>query len=346
VSPKGTIRIGVIGCGKIAEKHLNAYRQLEGLDVTVTDIVDKGRTVAENYGARWHPAPGELIDGDEVDALDVCTPTPSHAAFIARALESGKHVFCEKPLARNLAEARDIQEKARHAGTVLMVGYLYRFHPAFQFAREVVHEGIIGDPYFATFRLGGRGSHKAWKHRLETGGGAGNEMLVHMVDLALWYFGEPTYITNLYTDTILDRREIEGQSVRADAEDIVLLKLETRSGVHALCQSDLITPGYMNHIEIEGTNGSVFTSILDYLPTTVYCKEPRGVYDRGHNFLTFPKVDLFERELGHFLDCVRRGNGSAINSVDDSVRLMSVVESALPGHGEPTRGREHSRTAG
>jgi myo-inositol 2-dehydrogenase / D-chiro-inositol 1-dehydrogenase len=320
-------RIGVIGCGKIAEKHLAAYRKLD-VDIVVSDIVERGRMVAENYGAEWCPDPDELLSDPTVAAVDVCTPTPTHADFIIRALDEHKHAFCEKPLARNLEEAEAIRRKAEENGCFLMVGYLYRFHPAFQFAREIVREGIIGDPYFATLRLGGRGSHKAWKHKAETGGGAANEMLIHMLDLALWYFGEPAGVENLYTDTILSEREVEGELVQADAEDIVVLKLLHESGVTSLCESDLLTPGYMNHVEIQGSNGSILTSILDYVPTCVYCKEERGVFDRGQNFREFGKVDLFERELGHFLAVINGEEREAVNSVHDSVRLMQVVEAA------------------
>ncbi|MEA2168817.1 MAG: hypothetical protein QOF76_2117 [Solirubrobacteraceae bacterium] len=324
-------RIGVIGCGKIAEKHLNAYRKLDGVEVVVSDVVAKGEMIARNYGADWAPDPAALIHGDAVDAIDVCTPTPTHAAIIGDALASGKHVFCEKPLARDLAEAREIERMALEADRILMVGYLYRFHPAFQFAKEILEEGILGDPYLATFRLGGRGSHKAWKHRRETGGGAGSEMLVHMIDLALWYFGECTGAVNLHTETLLSAREIEGETVDVDAEDLTLIRVDTATGVRVLCQSDLLTPGYMNHFEIQGTNGSLFSSILDWLPTVVYCKEPRGVYDRGQNFFEFPKVDLFVRELGHFVQRIRDPDVHDVNSVRDSINLMSVVERTLPG---------------
>jgi myo-inositol 2-dehydrogenase/D-chiro-inositol 1-dehydrogenase len=323
-------RIGVIGCGKIAEKHLNAYRRL-GVEVVVTDIVERGAMIAANYGAAWNPAPEEVIHGAEVDAIDVCTPTPTHCAFITEALRSGKHVFCEKPLARDLAEAEAIERTAAESGRILMVGYLYRFHPAFEFAREIIQGGIIGRPYFATFRLGGRGSHKAWKHRRETGGGAGSEMLVHMLDVALWYFGEVTEAVTLLTDTMVPEREIEGEIVQADAEDVILLRIETASGVRVICQSDLVTPGYMNHFEVQGTNGSLFSSILDYMPTLVYCKEPRGVYDRGQNFFDFPKVDLFVAQLGHFLQRIE-GSGDERNSVHDSIGLMKVLDRAMRNH--------------
>lgn len=320
------IRVGLIGCGKIAEKHLDAYRTLEGVDVTVTDIVDRGRSVAERYEVGWNPVPTDVTSNAQFDAIDVCVPTPVHAEYISLALREGKHVFVEKPLASNVAEARAIAEQAAASETVVMAGYLYRHHPAMQFARDAIRTKVIGDPYLATFRIGGRGSHKAWKHRSETGGGAGNEMLVHMLDLALWYFGEPLTATNLYSDLLVPTREIEGELVAADAEDFMLVSLEMASGVQVLCQSDLVTPGYMNHIEVQGTNGSLMTSILDYMPKTVYCKEPAGVYDRGHTFLDFPQTNLFERELGQFLACIRGEDASDVHSVDDSVRLMELVD--------------------
>jgi predicted dehydrogenase len=321
------LKIGVIGCGRIAEKHLNAYKRLIGVEITVTDIVEKGKAIAQNYGVLWHDNPDDLILGDKIDVVDVCTPTPSHADVIIKALESGKHVFCEKPLARNLEEAMKIQEKVSQTAKIVMVGYLYRFHPAFQFAKDIIEEQIIGKPYYAIFRLGGRGSHKAWKHKRENGGGSGNEMLVHMLDLILWYFGKPSTIENLYVDTILQKREIEGKTVETDAEDLILLKMEMANGTKVLCESDLITPSYMNYIEVHGTNGSLWTSILDYLPTIVYCKEPRGIYDRGHNFFEFPKVDLFKKELDHFIDCVKNGDKPRTHSIDESVKIMELLES-------------------
>jgi len=336
MTQKETLHVGVIGCGKIAEKHLNAYRKLKGVRVTVTDIVPKGQVVARRYGVGWHPDPDGLIADAGVDAVDVCIPTPAHAETILKALDAGKPVFCEKPLARNLEEARAIARKAEETGRIVMVGYLYRFHPAFQFAREVLQEEVLGRPYFALFRLGGRGSHKAWKHKRETGGGAGNEMLVHMLDLALWYFGPPRRVRLLELDTVLKEREIEGKVVQVDAEDLIVLQLETEGGVKILCESDLLTPSYMNYMEVQGTNGSLWTSILEHFPTLLYLKEPRGVYDRGQNVFEFPRVDLFERELEHFVRCVRDGTPPELNSLDDSLRLMEILErvrEATSSHG-------------
>jgi myo-inositol 2-dehydrogenase/D-chiro-inositol 1-dehydrogenase len=323
------VKIGVVGCGKIAEKHLNAYKKFEDIEVAVTDIVEKGKMIAKHYGVNWHDNPDNLILGNSVDAIDVCIPTPLHGEVILKAMDAGKHVFCEKPLTKNLDEAIQIQEKAIQTNRVVMVGYLYRFHPAFQLGKDIIREGVIGKPYYGLFRLGGRGSHKAWKHKRETGGGAKNEMLVHMLDLILWYFGETKSIKTFYVDTILKEREIEGKVVKINAEDLILLNIEMANGVKVLCESDLITPSYMSYLEVHGTNGSFWTSILDYFPTIVYCKEPRGVYDRGHNFFKFSQVDLFEKELRNFIESIENGKKPTLNSVEDSIKINKIIESAM-----------------
>jgi len=319
------LRIGVIGCGRIAEKHLQAYKKLKDIEITVTDILQEGQTIAKNYGVNWHNNPDELIAGHEIDAVDICVPTPLHVEFIMKALQSGKHIFCEKPLAMNLKEAKEIQEKAAQASTLLMVGYLYEFHPAYQLGKDVIEEHILGEPYYAIFRLGGRGSTSAWKHKRKTGGGASNEMLVHMLDVILWYFGEVKTIEKLYADIVLKEREIEGRRIVPDAEDVVLLKIETNDGMKILCESDLITPSYMNYVEVHGTNGSLWTSILDYFPTIVYCRQPKGVYDRGHNLFNFPKVDLFQKELSYFIQCIQSGEVPTVNSGGHSIKVMELI---------------------
>ena len=110
---------------------------------------------------------------------------------------------------------------------------------------------------------------------------------------------------------------------------MILLRLRMGSYMSVICQSDLVTPGYMNHVEIQGTNGSLFTSIIDRLPTTLFLREPAGAYGRGEHVVRFPKADLFARELEHFVGQCRAG-AQGLNSVEDSLRLMAVVESALP----------------
>lgn len=322
------MKIGIIGCGKIAERHLTGYKKIEGAEVSVSDLVlDKAKSLSEDYGVDYEEDPDDLIKGENIDAVDVCVPTRHHAEVILKALENDKHVFCEKPLTNSLEEAEEIEKKSRESNRIVMSGYLYRFHPAFEKVKEVLEERIIGEPYYAVFRVGGRGSHRAWKHKKSEGGGAINEMLVHMLNLVTWYFDGVETAQNLSTETVLETREIDGEEVEADAEDLTVLRLETVEGAKVLCESDLITPSYMNYVEIHGTNGSIWTSILDYFPTVVYCKEPRGVYNQGNNFFEYERVDLFEKELRHFVESVENGEKPSLNSIEDSVETLKVIES-------------------
>ncbi len=326
------MKIGIVGCGKIAEKHLAAYKKIGGIGVVVSDVDgNKARKLGQTHGIEWSDNPDELIGKDGIDVIDVCTPTPYHAEAVLKALANCKHVFCEKPLAVNLGDTKKIRKKISETGKIVMVGYLYRFHPAFKLVKEVLEEGVIGEPYYAIFRVGGRGSHKAWKHQKDKGGGAVNEMVAHMLDLAIWYFGRIETAENLFTATILKTREIGGRKVRADAEDFVLLRLRATQGAEVICEGDLITPSYMNYVEFHGTNGSIWASILDYFPTIVYCKEPRGVYNQGNNFFRFPRVDLFEKELRYFLESIQRGRQPSLNSIKDSVEALKIIESIKGG---------------
>lgn len=319
------IRIGVLGCGKIAERHILAYKKILGVKLVVADV-DRGQAqrLGQELGVTVAETPEALFASSAIQAVDVCVPTLYHKENILKALEHGKHVFCEKPLCLNLGEALELKEAASASGKVVMTGYLYRFHPAFQFAKETLAEGIIGRPYFAIFRLGGRGSHALWKHKKSEGGGAILEMLVHKLDLVLWYFEDTPETTPLVLETVLKKREINGQEYEVDAEDLVLLRMRIQD-VEVLCESDLLTPSYMNYLEIHGENGSIFTSILHFLPTLVFCKKPKGIFSQGNNIYTFPTENLFEKELGHFIAAIESGGGNT-NSIDDSIRILRIID--------------------
>ena len=320
------MKVGVLGCGKQAYKHVPSLRKL-GCDVVVADVVeDMACRLSETFRVKYLSSAQALLEDESIAAVSICTPTPTHYPLIKEILAAGKHFFCEKPLTSNYQEAEAIQKALNKTDLVGMVGYLYRFHPAFELIQDLIMDGTVGRPYFGIFRLGGRGSHRIWKHQKDKGGGAMNEMMVHMLDLVLWYFGAITKTRTILFDTVLTERQVEGKTIKADAEDLVLVHLETERGVKIVCESDLITPSYMNYIEIQATNGSIVTSILDYFPSLVYCKEPRGTYQTGNNILRFPKVNLFEKQLQYFLECITNCHHPHRNTVRESVYLLKLID--------------------
>jgi len=205
-----------------------------------------------------------------------------------------------------------------------MVGYLYCFHPSFQKLKNVIRDNIIGKPYYALFRIGGRGNHRRWV-RENKGGGAMMDMMVHMLDLSDWYFGEPEKIELLVYETILKKRIIDGTEYDVDVEDFVLLRMKNKTGVNIVCQADLITPSYMNVVEVHGDNGSFFGSIIDSLPTMVYCNSARILYDRGKNIFHYPHINLFEKELEYFVESLMN-KAKPVDSVATSIRTLRIIE--------------------
>ena len=186
---KKEIKIGLIGCGKQSLKHLPALKKIDARIIIADQDAELALMRSKEFKIEAARTVDEIFDNPEISAVDICTPTPTHHYLIKRAVESQKSFFCEKPLSSSFEEALSIEKLLEKTSLVGMVGYLYRFHPAFETIMDCIDEAIVGQPYFATFRLGGRGSHRIWKHKKNQGGGAINEMMVHMIDLVLWYFG-------------------------------------------------------------------------------------------------------------------------------------------------------------
>ena len=322
-----SVKIGVVGCGIMAERHLNAYLKMDG--VKVVAVCDINFELAKYIGGKYRAIPyqnyEDLIKDENINAIDVCVPTILHHNVVLNALENNKHVFCEKPLTNKLEYVEQIKEKIIERKKILMTGYLYNFHPSFKRLKLILKEKTIGDPYFAIFRIGGRGSRQIWKHKKDSGGGALLEMMVHMLDLASSYFYPFKEVQTIHYDTILKRRFIESKEIEANAEDCVYLRLRSEKDVEIICEADLITPSYMNYVEVHGDNGSFFGSILDYFPTMIYCKEPKGVYNQGVNLFPNPRVDLIQEELEHFTK-VLQGLTEPTDFINKELQIFKIIE--------------------
>jgi predicted dehydrogenase len=192
------IRLGVIGCGGVAElRHLPALRRVKGVEVVALADVDSSRLerVARQLGtAQRYIDYSDLIERGDVDAVAVCVPPALHVAVARAALEAGKHVFIEKPLALRLTECDLLLESAdAHVALKVMVGFNLRWHRLVRAAREIIRRGELGEIKLVstTFTSGVRlGEDFAdWRRHKETGGGALFELGVHHFDLLRFLLG-------------------------------------------------------------------------------------------------------------------------------------------------------------
>ena len=192
----GKHRIGLVGCGSIAQKkHLPALAvQAHRAElVGFCDIIEeRAKGYAETYGtpeAKYYTDYRELMKDDSIDIVYVCTPNVSHCEITCAALEAGKHVLCEKPMAVTGAEAQKMVDTAKRTGKKLTVGYQNRFRMDSQFLKEAINEGHLGEIYYGEALAIRRRAVPTWGvfiDKEKQGGGPLIDIGTHALDLTLW----------------------------------------------------------------------------------------------------------------------------------------------------------------
>ncbi len=188
------VRIGIIGCGGIANgKHMPALKRLPDVEmVAFCDIIEERAVkAAETYGvegAKVFTDYKELLKLD-LDVVHVLTPNKQHSFITVDALEAGKHVMCEKPMAINTAEAQKMIDAAKRTGKKLTIGYQNRFRPESMYLKKVIEAGDLGEIYYARGQAIRRRAVPTWGVFLDEenqGGGPLIDIGTHALDLTLW----------------------------------------------------------------------------------------------------------------------------------------------------------------
>ncbi|GAT74256.1 Gfo/Idh/MocA family protein [Microbacterium hydrocarbonoxydans] len=203
------LRVAVIGAGFMARAHSHAWRTAPRffdlpreprLSVLVSRDESKGAQLARDWG--WESWSGDwrtVIDRDDIDVVDICTPGDTHARIAVAALEAGRHVLCEKPLANDPADAAMMvaaSESAARRGVVAMCGYSYRRTPALASARRLIADGALGTirhvraQYLQDWLSDPDAPHTWRLDRAAAGSGALGDIGAHSIDTAQWLTGE------------------------------------------------------------------------------------------------------------------------------------------------------------
>ncbi|HHV55579.1 MAG TPA: Gfo/Idh/MocA family oxidoreductase [Firmicutes bacterium] len=189
------VRVGIIGVGGIANgKHMPSLAKLPNVEmVAFCDIIEE-RAVegAKKYGtpdAKVYTDYRELLERDDIDVVHVLTPNNLHSKMTVDALEAGKHVMCEKPMAKTYAEAKAMVDAARRTGKKLTIGYQNRYRADSTYLKKVVEAGELGEIYFAKALAIRRRAVPTWGVFLDEekqGGGPLIDIGTHALDLTLW----------------------------------------------------------------------------------------------------------------------------------------------------------------
>jgi predicted dehydrogenase len=192
-----SLKVGVIGVGGIASTHFPGWKQSPDAEmVAMADLEESVlNRVAEAHGVtRRYTRPEELIADPEIDIVDICTPNMYHAPLAVAALEAGKHVICEKPLAPTPADIRRMIQARDKSGKLLMTAQHFRFEGTSKALKAEIDTGVLGEVYHARswmLRRSAAPTRPGFILKEHSGGGPCIDIGVHILDLTLWMMGHP-----------------------------------------------------------------------------------------------------------------------------------------------------------
>ena len=281
-----TLNVGLIGCGFMGRTHSNAYRKVWNffqpsrrpvLKAICDNNAAKARAFAETWGYEsvetdWR----RLLERKDIDLVDICVPNNLHREIAVAAAQAGKMILCEKPLAMNVAEGREMVEAVEKAGVPNMVSFNYRRVPAVTLARKLIDDGRLGRifHYRAVFLQDWtisadlpQGGDALWRLDVKAAGsGVTGDLLAHCIDTALWLNG-PIRSVSAMTETFIRQRKhnLTGKVEEVGIDDACAFLARFANGSLAVFESTRYARGHkaLYTFEINGEKASIAWDLHD-----------------------------------------------------------------------------------
>jgi len=286
--------VGIVGAGKIARVHAANAARVRGLRlVAVADVVeDAARALAADTGCE-PSSPDALFARPDVEAVLITTPPDTHAKLVVAAAAAGKHVFCEKPLAQNLADAQRAADACEAAGVLLQVGYNRRFDRNFRGVRDALVQGRIGTPWL--LRISSRDPEPPPADYLPKSGGLFLDTTSHDFDLARFVLGAAIAEVSAQAASLAD----PNAAAIGDVDTAVVSLVFSNGTIGAIDNCRVSAYGYDQRLEVHGSRGLVEAANETSATTTI-------ADERGFHTPPLPHFYLdrygpaFARELESF----------------------------------------------
>jgi len=284
---KKELRIGLVGYGFMGRTHTNGYKRVGDffgeleykpvLQAVCGRTEDKAKAFAEQWGyASYETDWKKLIERDDIDAIDICTPNDQHAPVAIAAAEAGKMVLCEKPLARTTEESQPMVDAVEKAGVPNTVWYNYRRVPAVTLAKQIIDSGKLGKifHYRANFLQDWtinadlpQGGAALWRlDATAAGSGVTGDLLAHCIDTALWLNGSIKDVSAV-TETFIKERmhNLTGKKEKVEIDDACTFHCHFENGSLGLFESTRYARGHkaLYTFEINGEHASIRWDLHD-----------------------------------------------------------------------------------
>jgi len=317
------VRLGIIGMGYIGQIHLRHASKIANAQVlAVSDVSKKALFRAEKAGVKKTFSTYEqLLRDPEIDAVIIALPTHLHLECAKQAAEAKKHIFLEKPIARNVEEAQKIISATEKNSVKLMMGYPLRFNTQFQTLKKRMMQRTLGDVEiaYASFISSGPFFHRAegyaptpvpewWFNKELTGGGVLIDMGSHIINLLRWYFGEVKEIKARF-----------GYRFKMDFEDSALCLARFETGTVGVINVGWFSQQYQLKLELLGSVGH---AIMDHRPSSTLSTAVQ-MFSLGISKFYHPHYS----ELQYFVDCLIKDNPPS-PSGQDGLRDLEAITKA------------------
>lgn len=358
------INIGIVGTQFMGRAHSNAYLDVAHyfdlplkpvMKVVCDNIAENLPPFMKQFG--WQQSETDyrkMLARDDIDMVDICTANATHMPIAVEAARNGKHIICEKPIAMNATEARQMLEAAEEAGVRHMVGFNYRRVPAIQLAKSLIDQGKIGKirHFFAVYFqdwLVDPSFPMVWRHDVKQGGsGAHGDMNAHTVDLARYLVGEIESVCASSNIFIKSRPFSDGSGFgTVTADDTLSFLSKFSNGAEGTFIASRFATGRKNYLRLEifGSEGSIAFNLERLNELEYYSRADEAteqgfrtivVTESAHPFIArwWPPGHIigwehtFIHEVADFVSAV--GNGKEVSpDFNDGYHCQLILDAAM-----------------
>ena len=341
------LRIGVIGLG-MGKGHIRGFKTHPRAEVAAVADPDTARleTVADENNIPGKYASGEeMLESEQLDVVSIATPNKFHKPLTVKALASGCHVLCEKPMAMNAAEACEMRDAAARAGKRLMINFSFRFSEQAHALKKQVDNGVLGEVYYGRtqwLRRRGMPGFGGWFGRKEmAGGGPLIDLGVHRLDLALWFMGYPKPVWVLASTYDHIAAKLAKQADKPfDVEDFAAAMIKFDNGATLTLEASWagnVKEREKMSTQLLGTKGGlVHHNVGEWydFEAELYMEKDGCQYDMKLH----PPVPEAKSSMHHFVESIL-SDTQHIATADEGVIVMELLDAIYESArtGEPVR---------
>lgn len=321
-------RVVIVGAGFIGKIHANAYQNLKDVEIKgFSDLnIKKGKDTAKEFNVFFYDNYDSVLDDNLVDIIDVCAPTFVHKEVTIKALNAGKNVLCEKPIALNLKDADDVINEAEKAKGKFMVTHNHRFQVENVMCKEVADSGKLGKILScSSYRLRVRPdwSEGNWMDDPKLSGGAVTDMILHDIDFCNWIGGRPI--------------SVMAQGIRSETGswDYMNISITYESGIKGFVEGGCMCKGefpFTQEVRILGDKGTInwISRAEKNIEKRAQAASQVAVYLEGQS-AKYPEIrekDPYEIEIGYFIECLKNDKPIEVVKPIDARRALEVCLAA------------------